>query len=71
MGTNDISELLKLAASERLAIADRLWTSVAEEAEADPATKAELEFINRRLDAYLKNPEDVVSWAAVKKDLGL
>ncbi len=71
MGNNDISDLLKLTASERLAIADRLWASVAEESEADPPTKAELGFINRRLDAYLKNPEDVISWAVVNKDLGL
>jgi putative addiction module component (TIGR02574 family) len=71
MGSNDISELLKLDRNERLAIAERLWASVVAESEASPTTKSEIDFINRRLDAYLADPTGVVSWSVVKKDLGL
>jgi putative addiction module component (TIGR02574 family) len=71
MGTNDITDLLKLAVSERLAIAEELWASVATEHERAPVSEAEEKFVNTRLNEYLANPSDVVSWSEVKKGLGL
>jgi putative addiction module component (TIGR02574 family) len=71
MGTNDINELLKLDASQRLEIAEQLWESVCVESEAAIASPAEIAFIDRRLNEYLKNPTDVVPWAQVRKELGL
>jgi putative addiction module component (TIGR02574 family) len=71
MGKNDISELLKLGATERLAIAEQLWESVTSDAERLPATESGVAFIDQRLDAYLKNSQDTVPWSQVKKDLGL
>lgn len=71
MGSNDISELLKLDADERIAIAEQLWASVANEQEIAAASAAENAFIDARLDEYLRNPSDTVPWAEVKKGLGL
>jgi putative addiction module component (TIGR02574 family) len=71
MGKNDISELLKLGAPERLAIAEQLWASVSSEYESAPAIEAEIAFIDSRLDGYLKNPQDTVPWSDVKKELGI
>jgi putative addiction module component (TIGR02574 family) len=71
MGKNDISELLKLGALERLAIAEQLWASVSSEYENAPLSDAEVAFVNSRLDGYLKNPQDTVPWSQVKKELGL
>ncbi len=71
MGQNDISELLKLGAPERLAIAEQLWESVSSEQETLPASAQEIAFIDQRLDAHLKNPEQTVPWSQVKKELGL
>ncbi len=71
MGTNDITDLLKLAIPERLAIAEELWASVAFEREREPAHDAEKKFVNTRLQAYLANPSGTVTWSAVKKGLGL
>ena len=71
MGKNDISELLKLGAPERLAIAEQLWASVSLEYESAPLSDAEISFVNSRLEGYLKNPQDTVPWAQVKKELGL
>jgi putative addiction module component (TIGR02574 family) len=71
MGKNDFSELLKLGAPERLAIAEQLWASVSSEYENAPPSDAEIVFVNSRLDGYLKNPQDTVPWAQVKKELGL
>jgi putative addiction module component (TIGR02574 family) len=71
MGKNDISELLKLGAPERLAIAEQLWASVSSEYESAPPSDAEIAFVNSRLDGYLENPQDTVPWSQVKKELGL
>jgi putative addiction module component (TIGR02574 family) len=71
MGKNDISELLKLGAPERLAIAEQLWASVSSEYENAPATDLEIAFVNTRLDGYLKSPQDTVPWSQVKKELGI
>ncbi len=71
MGSNDISELLKLKRSERLAIAEKLWASVAEETEQSPASAADIQFIDARLDAHLESPESAVPWSQIKKELGI
>ncbi len=71
MVTNDISELLKLGTSERLAIAEQLWASVSSDSERLAPTESEIAFVDQRLDAYLKNPKDTVPWARVKKGLAL
>ncbi len=71
MGSNDISDLLKLAISERLAIAEELWASVSAEREQEQVTEAEKKFVNRRLEEYLASPSDTLPWSEVKKGLGL
>ena len=70
MGNNDIAELLKLDAPERLAVAEKLWASVSTEYESAPPSDVEIAFVNSRLDGYLTNPQDTVPWAQVKKELG-
>lgn len=71
MGSNDISELLKLGIAERLAIAEELWASVASEREKLPAGEFEKVFIEKRLDEYLKNPSATIPWSEVRRNLGL
>ena len=71
MGTNDIKELLNLAASERLAIAEQLFASVVREAENAPLTSTEQAFVAQRLEEHQAFPKDVVDWPEVKKTLGL
>jgi putative addiction module component (TIGR02574 family) len=71
MGQNDISELLKLGAPERLAIAEQLWESVSSEQESLPATAQEIAFIDQRRDALLTNHAQTIPWSRVKKELGL
>jgi hypothetical protein len=44
---------------------------VATEHERAPVNEAEEKFVNTRLNEYLANPSDVVSWSEVKKGLGL
>lgn len=71
MGVDDIQKLFALGSAERLALAERLLESVAQEADAAPLSDAEKEFIAQRLAEHRANPGDVVPWSEVKISLGL
>jgi putative addiction module component (TIGR02574 family) len=63
-----------LADASRLPIADRIqlveavWDSLPEEA-ATPVSAEQRVELNRRLDAYEANPEDVLTWDQVLEQL--
>jgi len=71
MGTDEVHQLLRLSASERLELAEQLWESVASEAESASLSVEEKKFLHTQLAEYRANPEDTVSWSSVKKSLGL
>ena len=61
-----IAEVLALPVSERLKLVETIWDSIAEVPEAlqlSPAQEAELD---RRLDAYRKDPHAGSPWSEVK-----
>ncbi len=67
------AEALKLPAGERIRLAEALWDSIADEANADPDVlplsdeqRAELD---RRLADYQAHPETSVPWEEVKARL--
>lgn len=67
------AEALSLPAHERVRLAEALWESVAQEAQADPdllpLTDEERAELNRRLADYEAHPETSVSWEEVKAKL--
>ena len=71
MSSNPLPELLKLDASERLAIAEKLWASVSVEEESATSTNDEINFAKKRLELYLKNPSNTVPWSKIREELGL
>lgn len=71
MGSHHLPKLLKLQASERLSIAEELWASVSVEEELATPSDADIAFVNKRLDAYLKNPDRTIPWSQIKTELGL
>jgi putative addiction module component (TIGR02574 family) len=71
MGTDEMQQLLRLSAPERLELAEQLWESVASEAESANLSVEEKKFLDSQLAEYRANPEDTVSWSTVKKSLGL
>ena len=62
-----ISDLLDLSISERIQLVEDLWDSIAAVPEAIPLTKAQKEELDRRLDAYHKNPDAGSPWELVKE----
>ena len=69
MGKVELSELLKLAAAERLEIAEVLLESVAADMEAVPLTDEERAYVVGRLLEHEASPNDTVPWSGVMKDL--
>lgn len=51
-----------LTPTERVQLADQLWESLAEEPEAVPLTAAQAEELDRRLEAYRRNPSAGTPW---------
>ena len=69
MGKVELSELLKLAAAERLEIAEVLLESVAADVAAAPLTDEERAYVVGRLLEHEASPDDTVPWSVVMKDL--
>jgi putative addiction module component (TIGR02574 family) len=69
MGKVDLTELLKLAAAERLEIAERLLESVADDVADAPLSDAERAYVIQRLSEHEASPHDTVPWSEVKKAL--
>jgi putative addiction module component (TIGR02574 family) len=63
-----IDELRALSVDDRLKVVEAVWDSLPEEVAgaASPQQHAEL---NRRLDAYEANPQDVLTWDQVLERL--
>jgi putative addiction module component (TIGR02574 family) len=62
-----ISDLLELSISERIQLVADLWDSIATVPEAVSLTEAQKLELDRRLDAYHKNPDAGSPWESVKE----
>ena len=66
MSTLLLAEILELPVEERVRIAQAIWDSVSELPDPYPLSDREREELDRRLDAYRRNPEAVSPWPEVK-----
>ena len=64
-----MSEVLKLSVAERIQLVEDVWDSIAAIPEAVPLTPGEKEVLDRRLNAYHKNPSEGSPWAEIKKKI--
>ena len=67
--STQLSEILQLTIAERIQLAEDIWDSVAAFPEAIPLTDAQKEELDRRLQAYDKNPNEGISWDELKNRL--
>lgn len=61
------SDFLELTVSERIQLVKDIWDSIAAVPEAVPLTEAQKEELERRLDAYHKNPDAGSPWELVRE----
>lgn len=63
-----IEELRALSIDDRLKVVEAVWDSLPEEV-AVPISSAQRAELNRRLDAYEANPEQLLTWDQVLERL--
>ncbi|HNS19373.1 MAG TPA: addiction module protein [Sedimentisphaerales bacterium] len=59
-------DILNLSIAERIELIGDLWDSLAESPEAVALTEAQKAELDRRLEAYRKNPTAGASWPVVR-----
>jgi len=64
--SNPYADALQLDIDERIALVEYIWDSIADKPEAVKLTDAQREELDRRLDAYQRNPQAGSTWDAVK-----
>ena len=57
----------RLSVEDRLALAQEIWDSVAQEVEREPLTVAQRQELERRLADSIARPDAVTSWEEVKE----
>lgn len=64
-----LAEILELPVEEHVKLAQAIWDSVAELPDSYPLSDSERKLIDRRLEAYRRNPDAVSPWPEVKERL--
>ncbi len=64
-----MSDVLELSAPERVRLVQAIWDSIEAVPEDVPVTEAEREELDRRLDAYYRDPSAGTPWSEVKARL--
>ena len=64
-------EIRGLSVDERIELADAIWDSVEEDREEEDCdlTDSQKRELERRLEAYEANPDDVIPWETVRQKL--
>jgi len=60
-------EILKLTVPERIQLVEDIWDTICECPEALPLTKEQEEELQRRLEAYHRDPSAVTPWSVVRE----
>ena len=59
-------ELKELPSSQKLLLVSELWDDLAAHPEQVPVTREQMAEIDRRMEAYRKDPTQVTTWEAIK-----
>ncbi len=61
------ADILRLSVSERIQLVEDIWDSIAEVPDSIPLTDEQKAELDRRLDAYHKNPLAGSPWSVVRE----
>lgn len=62
-------DIQNLSRDERILLAEQLWDSVADLADALPVTDAQKNVLNERLARYQASPNEGFTWDEIKKEM--
>ena len=60
--------LEQLSVEDRLALAQQIWDSIAEEVNCLPLSKVQQQEVDRRLAAHRANPQAAIPWEQVEAE---
>ena len=61
-----LSCILELSVEERIKLAGAIWESISQVPEALTLNEAQREELDRRIEAYLKDPNEGSSWEEIR-----
>lgn len=64
-----LDQLLEIPTAERVELAQTIWESVAQNPENVPLTQPQREELDRRLEAFERNPNTGSTWEFLKRSL--
>jgi len=67
--STQLEDILQLSVTERIQLAEDIWDSIAANPESLPLTDAERQELDRRLEAYARDPDEGVSWDDLTKQV--
>jgi putative addiction module component (TIGR02574 family) len=65
----DISTIFELTISQRILLAQEIWDSVIKNPESIPLTEKQKKELDKRITAYIKNPDQGKPWSEVKNNI--
>jgi putative addiction module component (TIGR02574 family) len=69
--STQLEQILALPIDERIKLVEDIWDSIAAVPEAVQLSDEQMAEIERRLEDYRRNPDDVVPWEEAKARLRL
>jgi len=69
MSSNFVDTAKRLPLAERIELVEALWESITQEGYEPPLTPEQAAELDRRVEAHRRNPNDVVAWEFIEKEL--
>jgi putative addiction module component (TIGR02574 family) len=69
MGSVSLAEVLEMDVPARIRLAQAIWDSIAQVPDAVPLSEADKAELDRRLEAYSRDPEAGLPWSEVRAKL--
>ena len=67
MMSTQLADILQMSVAERIQLAEDIWDSIAAVPEALPLTDVERQELDRRLEAYTRNPREGIPWDELRE----
>jgi putative addiction module component (TIGR02574 family) len=69
MNSRFVKDARELPLEEQIELIDALWESLAKQGYEPPLTPDQAAELDRRLEAHRRNPDDVVPWDSIKREI--
>jgi putative addiction module component (TIGR02574 family) len=64
-----LREIATLSVEDRIYLVQAIWDSIADEQDYPDLTESQKRELDRRIDDYEKNPDQVITWEEIKTSI--